>query len=297
MSDLATQSPKEIDAQLASIWTNALPLQRAIAETRRSIGRYDRACARVPAYLTERLADQEAQIAAVRAAAEPFEAEFRRRPWNRYFIVPDGHVHRSWCSTLRPTTERGWLPEHSGADEAAIVATFKFVACTVCFSSAPVEPHLARPAREGQCREISHVTGARCELDAAKRHVDHSDGETTWRVPSQAAAKAEARQERAVKAAEKKAKQEAAAIFDVDGGRLKGAWNDVLRTLAAAEAALVDAIEGADNLAIQPHARVEYAAVRDRVAPAIAKKTGQTVTAVLEAARGRLERRNKRNRF
>lgn len=60
--------------------------------------------------------------------------------WQRFFLVPDGHIHASTgCSSLRITTRIGWLPELSGETEAEAVAAHGAMLCTKCFPSAPVE--------------------------------------------------------------------------------------------------------------------------------------------------------------
>jgi len=72
--------------------------------------------------------------------------------WTRFFLVPDGHIH-SWtgCSSLRPTTRIGWLPELSGETEAEAVEAHGAMLCTKCFPSAPVEwTHGKAPAAD-QC--------------------------------------------------------------------------------------------------------------------------------------------------
>lgn len=74
--------------------------------------------------------------------AQADEQEALYTGWSRFFLVTSsaGHVHSSMhCSTCRPTTQYGWLPELSGKDEAAAVDELGPTLCTVCFPSAPVE--------------------------------------------------------------------------------------------------------------------------------------------------------------
>jgi len=77
------------------------------------------------------------------AARRPLADEYRRRPWSRFFLVQDGHIHSSMsCSTCNNganLTKFGWLPEMSGRTEADCVAEHGALLCTVCFPSAPVE--------------------------------------------------------------------------------------------------------------------------------------------------------------
>lgn len=78
----------------------------------------------------------------------PLDARYNMAPWSRFFLVTssDGHIHSSMgCSTCRPTTEFGWLPELSGRAEADAVAAHGPLLCTVCFPSAPTEWTAGRP--------------------------------------------------------------------------------------------------------------------------------------------------------
>lgn len=57
--------------------------------------------------------------------------------WNRFFHVV--HIHKSMhCSSFRPTTKVGWLPQLSGRTEAEAVAEQGESLCTICYPSAPV---------------------------------------------------------------------------------------------------------------------------------------------------------------
>ena len=85
----------------------------------------------------------------VREAQVPLNAEYRRRPWSRAFLVQNtgGHVHSSMsCSTCFPTTEFAWMVAFSGKPESEIVEAAGEAACTVCYPSAPVDV-LKRPTR------------------------------------------------------------------------------------------------------------------------------------------------------
>lgn len=87
-----------------------------------------------------KLAEREAALAELMERAEAVEATYTG--WSRFFLVTSsaGHVHSSThCSTCRPTTTYGWLPELSGKSEETAVAELGPTLCTVCFSSAPTE--------------------------------------------------------------------------------------------------------------------------------------------------------------
>lgn len=58
--------------------------------------------------------------------------------WSRFFLVK--HIHRSQhCSSFRPRTRVGWLPNLSGQTEAEAVAEHGAILCTICYPSAPIE--------------------------------------------------------------------------------------------------------------------------------------------------------------
>lgn len=83
---------------------------------------------------------QEAELAELANAR--FALEARYTGWSRFFLVTSstGHIHSSMhCSTCRPTTTYGWLPELSGQSEAQAVEAHGPALCSVCFPSAPVE--------------------------------------------------------------------------------------------------------------------------------------------------------------
>jgi hypothetical protein len=94
------------------------------------------------------VAERDAALAtrfALWTEANELEAEYRRRPWPRYFFVVSsaGHIHSTagGCNTCRRTTAYGWMPERSGQTEAEALADLGPHAealCSVCFPSAPV---------------------------------------------------------------------------------------------------------------------------------------------------------------
>jgi hypothetical protein len=74
---------------------------------------------------------REAEAAALDLNAELYEG------WSRFFLVK--HIHNSLhCSSFRPTTKVGWLPNVSGLTEAEAVAEHGATLCTICFPTAPV---------------------------------------------------------------------------------------------------------------------------------------------------------------
>lgn len=87
-----------------------------------------------------KLAERKAALAELMEREAAVQATYTG--WSRFFLVTSspGHVHASThCSTCRPTTTYGWLPELSGKDEAEAVKDLGPTLCTVCFPSAPTE--------------------------------------------------------------------------------------------------------------------------------------------------------------
>ncbi len=142
--NLKDQTPEEIDTVLAANWEQQFKVTSRILSAEATIKRYDgNDFALYQRYADEARVTITEQVEILRqldAEAAPYEAEYNERVWSRYFIVNNvnGHVHRSRsCSTCFPTTVYSWIPSLSGCDEAALVAEYGEVACTVCFPDAP----------------------------------------------------------------------------------------------------------------------------------------------------------------
>lgn len=89
-----------------------------------------------------KLAELRAELRRTADAMKPLDATYAEHHWSRFFLVTSsaGHIHSSMsCSTCRPTTTYGWLPELSGHTEAEAVEAHGPALCSVCFASAPVE--------------------------------------------------------------------------------------------------------------------------------------------------------------
>lgn len=206
---LSEQTPAEIDEVLAENWQRQAKVQyrlgsawdtvRRIAGQRRTDygqGPWDGSREAAVAYCEEHaneravmygttprealaeVSECEAELAALEEEAAPGEAEYRRRRWNRYFLVTNtgGHVHRERnCSTCYVTTRYNWLPTLSGCDESAMVAEYGEMACTICFPGAPVmkgygdgTSALARYGAEEKAQRKAEKD-ARAAAKAAKR--------------------------------------------------------------------------------------------------------------------------------
>lgn len=259
---IETMTPAEIDAVLADLWDRSSATSRDLGFIQRQI---DRKQYGSPAFL-QSLVDQverlRATLRALDAEAAPYNAEYLRRGWNRYFLVVNGngHVHRGRnCSTCFPTTRYGWLIVLSGCDEKAMVAEYGEKACTVCFPDAP---------------SLYVMLGGKSRIETRE-----------------AEAKAERQAAREARAAEKAAK----AIANPDGSILRDRGNDRIETLATAKMRLTDHVDslargGQPGSYFEAH-RAEYVEARDRIAAAIAAKLGTTVEIEIAAAKKRAKGR------
>jgi Skp family chaperone for outer membrane proteins len=128
---LSTQTPPEIDAQLATLYGRqaAATIDKMYA-------------AKQNGYQAEELAAAQARLDAVNAEIRPLEDEWLRRGrWSRFFLVTNsgGHIHSTMaCTTCFATTQFAWLPALSGLTEADAVEAHGEILCSVCFPSAPV---------------------------------------------------------------------------------------------------------------------------------------------------------------
>ncbi|MCX5066711.1 hypothetical protein OOJ91_12555 [Micromonospora lupini] len=182
--DITTATPAEIDTKLADIYGRAQQAQQkvisatsglhyALNERRVRYGRretWPTTTEEALAAVRARVADPEYRevpwggspaksltayetavtaLDAVRAEADPLNAEFARRGgWTRFFSVKqhNGHIHSSMnCSTCNRgvyATEFGWNADLSGMSMAEAITHFDrraYVLCTVCYPDAPVE--------------------------------------------------------------------------------------------------------------------------------------------------------------
>lgn len=122
-------------------------------------------------YVARLRAEAETMLAAaalLREAVAPLSTLAAAGQWDRFNYVPAGHVHRSYCSTLRPTTEIYSLPEYSGATPAEVIEAAGEVACTVCFPGAPVT---ARPSTIRYAVEEREAREAEAAERASKRQA------------------------------------------------------------------------------------------------------------------------------
>lgn len=129
----AVDSPAAIDHRIADAEIEEARARARAARAENEISRYG---------LTERRAAERTAAyelcATTTAAADDVRSLYAG--WSRFFLVQDGHIHRSMrCSTCYISTSFSWLPDLSGMTEAEAVAEYGGILCSVCYPSAPVE--------------------------------------------------------------------------------------------------------------------------------------------------------------
>lgn len=271
--NLTTQTPRQIDTQLADLADKAAAAESRIASaldtihhmlgerqtyitrTRRTWPttdadaldaarargdeyeiRYSRTFAQIVAQHDAAAVDMNTAYAAM----EPFNAEFNRRGgWTRFFYVRGGHIHATLSTSCnrQHDTDQGWNPELSGKTEAEAVAELGPNLCTKCFPTAPVAWTMGTPRK------------------------------TREQIAAEKAAAAEAAR-----------KNDPKLIADVDGSPLR-VGGDTLRTVRSAEIAAVWHLGwAAHGLYGEPNETyaAEHEANARRIAAALAAKAGTT---------------------
>lgn len=284
LSGLAAQSPVDIDTVLAELHYEVFKAMAHKDSAEQEAGRYQARLDRLTDFerglyakqyqsridrALERAEEAQRAIDDARERTQPYEAEFRARGgWTRAFLVSGGHVHRSMsCSTCFPTTQYAWMTDYSGKSEDEIVEAAGERACTVCYPSAPVDT-LRRPSK--------------------------------MLTPDEVAA-AEAKKQRESAREAKRAEQEAKAITSPDGSELRDGINMPVRTVVAAERALVESLSDyviaveRRRRDVHPDWQSQQEQVRDRLVAALAHKRGVSAEQVLAEAMERAQKKFKRD--
>jgi hypothetical protein len=166
---------REVDTMIAAKWDMFWEIdgrrrneQQKLESTRSSLSRMKEGD-RQFAQFTDLVAWYEGEVSTLAQAAAMVRKdaieldELLYTGWTRFFLVK--HIHSSMsCSSFRPTTRVGWLPNVSGLTEAEAVKEHGATLCTICYPSAPVElttaavdPNLC--AGSGQYHSTEHLTG------------------------------------------------------------------------------------------------------------------------------------------
>ena len=178
--DLTQMTPPQVDTIIAGYWAERVPLERRLRQALGEIrdiqnltperiqhhGWSPQNIARQIDHWTAIVDELRPKIAEIDAKKAPYQAEYMRRYWNRYYLVTSsspGHVHRGMdCSTCYPTTEFLWLVDLAGKSSRDMVAQWGDVACTVCFPDAPTLPEWKTGTKKRQAREAKE--GGVCPL-------------------------------------------------------------------------------------------------------------------------------------
>lgn len=258
---IGQMTPAEVDDVLAGLWRRESLLRLTLDCMNESLKFY-KADSHTRTRIERDIEDVKAKLQTVRGEAEPFEDEYRRRPWKRYFLVTNGngHVHRErHCSTCFPTTEFAWLPELSGCDEAAMVEDFGEKACSVCFPDAP-SMYAAMKAAGRTPRREQEVNARRAEREA--------------------------------KRAAAAAKKAANAITNPDGTPLRVMRErETIRTVRAAREELLHAVSVTMRDIPNLEHKAECREAVEIIALALAAKTGATVEAIKAEAEAKVRKR------
>lgn len=223
-NDLTTQTPVQIDTKLAELdyerfdkIMDAANASKALKALRERIERatnspqaYNRrwvesGAAQKDVDNYEKIINDSKEAAArIEGKMKVYDDEFDRRGgWTRAFFVANagGHVHKSRsCSTCYPTTRFQWLTGYSGKDENEIVGDAGTRACTVCYSSAPVDL-LRRPSKindpeKEAARKEREEKKAEKDAAAAAKAIANPDGTPLvingWKQKTERAAEIEA---------------------------------------------------------------------------------------------------------
>jgi hypothetical protein len=202
--DLTKKTPVEIDTVLSKFWQQAWQLEHSlkVAEDRLKSLKSPIEAVRRRVYGTverteEEIADLLKRLVAVRAESAPYEAEYLRRPWKRYYLVTNanGHVHRGTnCNTCFWSTRYAWLIELADCDEGKMVEEYGEKACTVCFPDAPAYKAFSGPGRVDAAAKAARAAekGQRVAEKAAKA-ITAPDGSPLkvggWHIATKIAAR------------------------------------------------------------------------------------------------------------
>lgn len=140
----------EVDTRIASAWDAYYPVASKRDTIKRDLSpKYARFISDSRrAVLEARLETVTAEAKALLDIAVGMESEYEG--WSRFFLVQ--HIHSSQhCSSFRPTTRIGWLPNLSGLTEPEAVAEHGAILCTICFPTAPTEWTMGKQAPADQC--------------------------------------------------------------------------------------------------------------------------------------------------
>lgn len=184
MADLSTQTPVQIDTELARLFQEKAKAEALVAGYVQTKARaleardFDRAHA-----LETYIQGGYHAINGVNSLIRPLQDEFVRRGcWTRFWLVTNsnGHVHHTTnCTTTYAGTQFAWLTQFSGTSHEDLVELAGEKACTVCFPNAPVDvlkrpSKLTTPERQAREAEKAHKAAAKAASEVVVEN--YTDG-------------------------------------------------------------------------------------------------------------------------
>lgn len=206
----------------------------------------------------DRLHAAEVELAEAREARKAADKWADNGRWNRYAVVPGGHIHTEFgCFTLRIDTDVRWAYPVSGDSVAEAIDTYGDTLCSHCFPDAPVAQTLGKVAVDANGHPLT-----KAEADAIK----------------------------AAKAAEKAAKdaaKAAAAVVDPVTGKV------LFKTERGATNAVSSALDAAIWYGPDHPSYDEWIAELDAVSAALAAKHGREAADVRAELVAKAEKKRK----
>lgn len=176
MDNLSAATPVQIDTELAERYFHVAKARQTYDMIHNSLLRAEQAKFKGE-YSWTPYDDNDELVAhrALKSAIDsclPLEAEYERRPWNRYWHVTNanGHIHRSQsCTSCFPDTQYGWRTDLSGLTEEEVVAREAYNACSVCMPIAPAEQKAARTRYNQEQRDARKAEKAAKAAEKAEK--------------------------------------------------------------------------------------------------------------------------------
>lgn len=182
MSELATRTPSDIDAELNRLYAELAQAEASYQRYTKLAEADETPANKVVWYLDK--ASEWAEVAVEsRKLIAPLQDEYiRRGMWTRYWLVTNsnGHVHdTTHCTTTYASTSFAWLTHLSGTDREDLVELAGEKACTVCFPDAPVETRnrpsrVKTPEQEAKAAEKAQKAAAKAASEVVVE--DYRDG-------------------------------------------------------------------------------------------------------------------------
>ncbi|AYQ99311.1 hypothetical protein PBI_CANTARE_91 [Brevibacterium phage Cantare] len=171
------------DKELYGLEFRAFSLSRRIEEYKSYINKY-KTGATVDRFLVQRK-EAQAELAVVVAEVEKLNGVFKALGgWERYIIVPGGHIHNYGCTTLYATTQTVEAYMYSAEKVESLIEKAGDRACTVCFPDAPVNKPstIEQFVKEREQREAEAKARAEKKAKAQSEAIVREDGKVAFKT-------------------------------------------------------------------------------------------------------------------